>query len=108
MLDKSELDDEILREVASVGGGYGNKIERCMEEMERIERAVRYLKGRVERQGGTPLFSLRLLVRLRRRFERLKEEALRQRKSLIIYREALGLFRHREVFEIYNIERFKL
>ncbi|WP_457600668.1 hypothetical protein [Hydrogenivirga sp.] len=108
MLDKSELDDELLREIANVGGGYGAKIEKCMREMERIERAVRYLKVRMERQPGIPVFSIRLSVRLRRRFAELREKAIQQRKFLIIYREALGLVRHREVFEVYNIERFKL
>ncbi|RLJ70897.1 hypothetical protein BCF55_1184 [Hydrogenivirga caldilitoris] len=108
MLDKSELDEELLREIASVSGGYGAKIEKCMKEMERIERAVRYLKKRIERTSGTPVFSIKLSVRLRKKFFKLKEEALEQRRYLIIYREALGLLKHREVFEIYNLERFKL
>ncbi|EDP74782.1 hypothetical protein [Hydrogenivirga sp. 128-5-R1-1] len=108
MLDKSELDEELLREIAGIGGGYGEKIERCMGEMERIVRAVGYLRKRIERSRGTPKLSIRLSVRLRKRFWELREEALRQRRFLIIYREALGLLKHREVFEIYNVERFTL
>ncbi len=108
MIDKSELDDELLREIASVGGGYGAKIERCMKEMERLRRAVKYLERRIEREKGTPLLSMRLVIKLRRKFYTLRDEALRQRGYLIIYREALGLLRHREVFEIYSIESIRL
>lgn len=98
------MDDELLREIASVGGGYGCKIEACMKEMRRIRKALLYLRRRIERSRGVPLLSLRLSVRLRRRFYNLRQEAYKQRKYLIIYREALGLIRHREVFEIYDIE----
>ncbi len=108
MLDKSELDEELLREIASVGGGYGAKIEGYISEMRRIERAVSYLKLRLEREKGTPTFSMRLIVRLRKRFYELRNRAVEQRRYLIIYREALGLLKHREVFEIYNIEEIRL
>ncbi len=108
MLDKSELDEELLREIASVGGGYGAKIESYLSEMRRIQRVVFYLKLRLERERGTPTFSMRLLVRLRKRFYELRDRAVEQRRYLIIYREALGLLRHREVFEIYNIEEIRL
>ncbi|NPA41617.1 MAG: hypothetical protein GXO18_05015 [Aquificae bacterium] len=108
MLDKSELDEEFIKEIASVGGGYGAKIELCMREMERISRAVAYLKVRIEREAKPSLFSMRLMVRLRKRFFYLREKAIEQRKYLIIYREALGLLRHREVFEVYNIESIEL
>ncbi len=108
MLDKSELSEELIREIAGVGGGYGAKIEVCMEEMRRIQRALAYLRTRLSRGKGTPLFSMRLMVRLRRRFFELREEAIRQRRYLIIYREALGLLKHREVFEVYNIESIEI
>jgi len=51
-----------------------------------------------------PVLSLRLYTRLRKRFIKIREEAYSQRSYLILYREALGLFRHKEVFEIYDIE----
>jgi len=108
MLDKSELDEELLREIASVGGSYGAKLEGYMYEMIRIKKAVSYLKLRLEREKGTPTFSMKLLVRLRKRFYELRDRAVEQRRYLIIYREALGLLKHREVFEIYNIEGIKL
>lgn len=108
MLDKNSLSEDILREIASVGGEYGHRLERIIEEMERIRRAVVYLEDRLKRQGGTPVYSLRLLIRLRRRFLRRKREALEVRRNLIIYREAIGLVNHREVFDIYNIEKLEL
>jgi len=108
MLDKSELDEELIKEIVSVGGDYGRKIERCMKRMERISRATSYLKRRIERSKGTPLMSLRLALKLRKEFELLKRSALNYRSSLIIYREALGLLKHREVFELYNIESIEL
>ncbi|MDQ7037960.1 MAG: hypothetical protein Q9N26_01995, partial [Aquificota bacterium] len=86
MLDKSSLSEDILREIASVGGDYGYRLERIMEDMERIRRAVSYLKERIRKQRGTPVYSLRLLIRLRRRFFEMRKMALEVRKNLIIYR----------------------
>jgi len=107
-MDKSLLDEELLKEIASVGGGYGTKIERYMREMERLREAILYLRSRIEREKKTPLFSIRMSVRLRKRFLRVREEAYKHRFYLIIYREALGLLKHREVFELYNIESLEL
>ncbi len=101
---KESLDEEILREIASVGGSYGERLERLISELRRLKRAILYLKGRIEKSSGTPTFSMRLSVRLRRRFFEKKKEAEEVRRYLILYREALGLFRHKEVFEVYNIE----
>ena len=107
-LDKESLDEELLKEIASVGGDYGRRLELIIEDLKRTERAYRYLKHRLSRQRGTPLFTLRLMIRLRKRFLKVKEKGLILRKNLIIYREALGLIKHREVFEIYNLEAFRL
>jgi len=107
-MDKSELDEELLREIASVGGGYGAKIEKYMREMERLRKAIFYLRSRIEKGKGTPLFSMKMSVRLRKRFMKVREEAYKHRFYLIIYREALGLLRHREVYELYNIESLEL
>lgn len=106
MIDKSELGEEVLREIAGVGGSYGVKIELCLQELERLRRAIAYLRSRILRSGGFPAFSIRLCVRLRKRFYQVRERAREQRRYLIIYREALGLVKHTEVFEIYNIESY--
>ncbi len=108
MLDKSELSEELIREIASVGGNYGAKIEICLWEMERISRAVSYLRLRLERSGKPQLMSMRLIIRLRKRFFQLREKAIESRKHLIIYREALGLLRHKEVFEAYPVEKISI
>jgi hypothetical protein len=108
MIDKGSLDEEVLREIASVGGGYGSRLEDLMDDLRRLRRAILYLKGRLRRQGGIPLYSMRLLVRLRKDFLRKRREALEVRRYLIVYREALGLIRHKEVFELYNIEGIEI
>ena len=104
MINKETLDDEILREIASVGGGYGKKIEHCMKEIKRILKAINYLEGRMKREKGIPKFSIRLMSSLRKKLSLYKEEALKYRYYLIIYRESIGLTNHRIVYEIYNIE----
>ncbi|GAB6065103.1 hypothetical protein JCM9492_01950 [Aquifex pyrophilus] len=105
MIQKESLDDEVLREIASVGGGYGRKIEVCIENMKRIKRAINYLKVRLEREKGrTPKLTIRLIVSMRKRFEAYKREAYKYRYYLIVYRESIGLTNHRPVYEIYNIE----
>ncbi len=108
MLDRDVFGDEFIKEAASVGGDYGLRIEKCIEELERIQRAVRYLEYRVERARGFPKLSLRLLAHLRKRFQKTRHRAMEYRRYLIIYREAIGLIKHREVYEVYNIERFHL
>ncbi len=107
-MEKEALDNEILREIASVGGGYGEKLEKLILELERILISFAYINKRIRRSGSIPLLSMRLALSLRKRFNRIKDEAFSVRKNLIIYREALGLTSHREVFEIYPIEKFKL
>ena len=108
MLDKSELDEELIKEVVSVGGGYGQKIERCIACLERLSTAIDYLEKRLIRSGKVPKWSMKVVLSLRRRYSEVLEEAYKHRKNLIIYREAIGLIKHREVFEVYNLERFKL
>ncbi len=108
MLDRDVLGEEALKDIASVGGGYGIRIEMCMKELERLERAINYLKLRIQRAKSTPLLSMRLLVSFRKRFRETKTLALEYRKYLIIYREAIGLRKHREVYEVYNLERFSI
>ncbi|WP_461832006.1 hypothetical protein [Aquifex sp.] len=106
MIPKEGLDDEVLREIASVGGGYGKKIEICMENMKRIKKAINYLKFRLEREKGkTPKMTIRLMASMRKRFEAYKREAYKYRYYLIVYRESIGLTNHRPVYEIYNIEK---
>ncbi len=108
MIDKSELDEELVKEIACVGGDYGCRLERSLEELRRLRRALLYLRLRILREGKPPVLSIRLTARLRRRFLSVRERAYEQRRYLIIYREALGLVKHREVFELYNIEELEL
>jgi len=102
---KDSLESEILREIASVGGSYGRKIEYCIAKIRRIKRALNYIKKRMEREKRFPKLSIRLSASLRKQLNIYKEEALRNRYYLIIYREAIGLTNHRPVYEIYNIEK---
>ncbi|GEM_PF-2754908 len=105
-MEKFSLEKEIVREIANVGGSYGLKIENYMKEMERLRKALFYLKLRIRRSGKIPMFSMKLAISLRKKFFIIRERAYEQRKLLIIYREALGLTNHRDVFEVYNIEKF--
>lgn len=105
MIKKENLDEEILKEIAGVGGSYGKKIEYCMERIKRIKRALNYLEERLRREKGIPRLSVKLSVSLRKKLKAYKEEAFKNRYYLIIYREAIGLTNHRIVYETYNIEK---
>ncbi len=100
-----DLDPELLENVASVGGEYGRKIERYMEEIKRLRKIEKYLRKRLLRKGKPQPLTLKLMVKTKRLIEFNKKEALKYRYYLIIYRESLGLINHRSVFEIYNIEK---
>ncbi len=99
------LDPELLENVASVGGEYGRKIERYMEEIKRLRKIEKYLRKRLLRKGKLQPLTLKLMVKTKRLIEFNKKEALKYRYYLVIYRESLGLINHRSVFEIYNIEK---
>ncbi|NPA32651.1 MAG: hypothetical protein GXO04_03390 [Aquificae bacterium] len=106
MLQKDTLDDEILREIAGVGGAYGSRLEACLKEALRVKRALSYLEKRLARQRSkVPRLTIKLSVSLRKRLSRLKEEALKYRYYLIVYREAIGLTNHRIVDEVYPVEK---
>ncbi len=108
MIEKESLDEELLREIASVGGEYGSRLEKLIGDLKRLRRAILYLRRRIERHRGTPVFSMRLIIRLRKAFLEKRKEAVEVRRYLIIYRESLGLLKHKEVFEVYNIESIEL
>ena len=107
-MEKECLDQEILREIASVGGGYGQQLERIIGRMKRISRIYGYLMRRIERSPRVQPLTVKTAIALRKEFYRLRDKAIEKRKNLIIYREALGLLKHREVFEHYNIEGIRL
>ena len=50
-MDKELLDEELIREIASVGGSYGRKLETYMKELRRLQRAVLYLRTRKGAKG---------------------------------------------------------
>ncbi len=104
-MNLKDLDPELLESMANVGGHYGRKIEECMERILRLKRVEVYLKKRIFREWKPQPLTVRMIVKIRKEIGNTKEEALRYRHYLIIYRESLGLINHRNVFEIYNIEK---
>ena len=107
MIDRESLDEEILKEIASVGGSIGDRLDRCIARLRRLSDVYGYLRRRLDR-GGVPVFSIRMMLRVRREFVEVRNEALGLRRDLIIYREALGLVNHRDVYEKYDIESIGL
>ncbi len=101
------LDEEVLREIASVGGSIGERLERCIARLCRLSKIYGYLRLRLSR-GGASAPSIRMMIRVRKEFAGVRDEALRLRKELIIYREAIGLVNHREVYDNYDIESISL
>ena len=100
-----ELDPEIIESIASVGGQYGKRIEQCIFKLKRLRKIEKYLKRRVLRSYKPPMFTIKIMKRVRKEIIETKGEALKYRYYLIIYRESLGLVNHKPVFEIYNIEQ---
>ncbi|SHK18652.1 hypothetical protein [Thermocrinis minervae] len=100
-----EADQEILKEIASVGGNYGRRIENVVKALEDLERSMAYLRSRLDKNTGR-LFSLRLLIRLKKKRNKLLEALQSEVYKLIVYREALGLTRHKEVYKVYGLERW--
>ncbi len=101
-MDWSSQEPEILREVASVGGYYGRKIEKCLSRKRRLKRALGYLSLRMGRYG-LPVFTMRMMVRLRKDLERTQRKLDEYVYYMIVHREAIGLTSHKTLYEVYNL-----
>ena len=97
-----DVDREILREVANTGRFYGKKIESSLYKIKRLKKAIAYLHSRMKKYPF-PFLTMRLLNRLRKKMEREKEELDRYLYYMIVYREALGLTSHEDLYRVYNL-----
>jgi len=105
---KKEIEEDLLREVASVGGHYGKKLEESLRKVKRIKRALSYLEERLKRHRSVPpTWSVKRSVSLRKSLREAVKEAKKFRQYLVIYREAIGLTNHRILHEVYELELLK-
>ncbi len=100
--EQQGLDPEVLREVASVGGYYGKKIEYYASRKRRVEKALIYLRGRLFKYS-CPVFSIRQIVRLRKELKATQKELEKYVYYMIVYREAIGLTNHKSMYKVYNL-----
>lgn len=99
------LEGEILQEIAEALGNTGERLERAMERLQesmgRIEELRRSLAGVAKDDPPHELLDrYRDEVALH---NRLREDALRSLRHLIIHREAVGFRSHKLVQEKYQI-----
>ena len=93
-----QIESEIRKEKAETLGRAGERLEQALLEIEGMRREILSLaeKGRVPTNEDREQLRLQIAERLAEH-ARLCEEATRLRHTLIIQREAVGLWRHEDV-----------
>jgi hypothetical protein len=96
------VDREFRQAQADALGRTGERLERILDRIARLDRRLDALLHEEARGGELPRPAEPLRLEIEAR-DRLRDEALRVRHQLIIQREALGLARHTPVEQCYPV-----
>lgn len=92
MAEQLAIEVEIRAEKASAIRRVAAGLEYYLAEMQSLEAEARRVKGSE-------------LTRVQKRFDEIRELARRQLWYLIVQREAMGLYHHDDVYEIYKVPK---
>ena len=90
MKDSLPIEVQLQAEKATALRRVGDTLEKLLAELDELQRELLWLRG-VDR------------LRPVARHKELRAEAEHQRWCLIVQREAMGLFNHADVYELYRI-----
>ena len=97
------IEREILEEIASQSGRYGDRLDALLAEMatlrQTIEPAIAALRqDQVDDAAASPALNAGIT-----QYNRLRAQAQQVQHYLIIHREAMGFWNHDDVFRFYPI-----
>jgi hypothetical protein len=97
------IEREILEEIASQSGRYGDRLDALLGEMQTLRHAIDQAIVDLSRHAE-PAVSLIEEVNARiADYNRLRRQAQQVQHYLIIHREAMGFWHHDDVFRLYPI-----
>jgi len=91
----TEFELDIMKEKAEALGRTGRRLEECLNRLRFLEKKVGTM-----RQRGTWVSGVNAVIE---EYNRVREDAVRFLKYLVIHREALGFRRHTVLEEMYAI-----
>jgi hypothetical protein len=97
------IEREILEEIASQSGRYGNRLDALLGEMATLRQAIEPAMAQLQRDGNDDADACRALNAGIAQYNRLRAQAERVQHYLIIHREAMGFWNHDDVFRFYPI-----
>jgi hypothetical protein len=97
------IEREILEEIASQSGRYGERLVALLSEMQALRPAIEQGMAQLLPNGANATTSRRELNASIAHYNGLRQQALQVQHYLIIQREAMGFWSHDDVFRLYPI-----
>jgi hypothetical protein len=97
------IEREILEEIASQSGRYGDRLAALLHEMQALRPAIERGIAQLLQNGANAAASRSNLDAGIAHYNGLRQQALQVQHYLIIHREAMGFWSHDDVFRLYPV-----
>jgi hypothetical protein len=97
------IEREILEEIASQSGRYGDRLDALLSEMATLRQIIEPAIAQLSQDGMSDADACQALNAAIARYSQLRAQAQRVQHYLIIHREAMGFWNHDDVFRFYPI-----
>jgi hypothetical protein len=97
------IEREILREIASQSGRYGDRLDALLGEMATLRQTIEPVTAQLQQDGIDDVKVCQAINASIAQHNWLRTQAQRVQHYLIIHREAMGFWNHDDVFRCYPI-----
>jgi hypothetical protein len=97
------IEREILEEIASQSGRYGNRLDALLRDMTTLRQTIAPAIAQWQQTGVSDADACQALNAGIAQYNQLRAQAQRVQHYLIIHREAMGFWNHDDVFRFYPI-----
>lgn len=97
------IEREILEEIASQSGRYGDRLDALLEEMQTLRHTIEQAMPQGVPQAGHTTHAIAEVNARITVYNQLRRQAQQVQHYLIIHREAMGFWHHDDVFRCYPI-----
>ena len=99
----ASIEREILQEIASQSGRYGDRLTALLSKMATRRQSLEPAIAGLQHNGPGDAAAYQALMASIAQYNRLRDQAQRVQHYLIIHREAMGFWNHDDVFRFYPI-----
>jgi hypothetical protein len=97
------IEREILEEIASQSGRYGDRLDALLGDMTTLRQTIEPAIAQLQQTGVSDADACQALNAGIAQYNQLRAQAQRVQHYLIIHREAMGFWSHDDVFRFYPI-----